>query len=398
MSTLRPHFYRALRADGRLQHGYLPAIDRHDLEGLLREDASICLLAWPLPIREQRLPPTALTECCFQLGQLLGAGLPLLEALSICREESGNRQLQACLHRLTYDLRQGLPLSQALQRQSRHFDLALIAAIHAAEHSGDLAAAFNTLHGNRRWLEQFRRQLGQDLLAPLFGGLATLGACLFLIYHTGPLLQQFAVAQGLPLPTATRWLLQLAPALQSASFWLPVLPALLILALLTRLTSIRRPLHRLLLGLPLLGRLWLQFELARFCRTLGMLYDAGLPLLAALDTGRELLHNRHLHAACGQAIERIREGRSLSAAFADSRQFPSLLLHLLAVGEHAGRLGECLHTLAEHFTRQAQMRMQQIQSLLPPLLTLLLGSLLIFTTWSIFAPLNELIGLGGGGR
>ncbi len=399
MTPLRRYLYRALHADGRLEHGCLPAEDRDDLDHLLASQTATCLFASPLPWPERALPSAQLTECCFQLGQLLNAGIPLLEALAICRAEAGQQQLRAILHRVGHDLRHGLSLSQALNRQARHFDPGLVAAIRAAEHSGDLGATFDALYRHRHWLEQFRRQLGQNLLAPLLGGIASGGACLFLLVHIAPQLQQFSQAQGMELPAATRWLVAGLPLLQTPMPWLIVCGILMpAIYLLLRLEPQRTYLHRWLLKLPLFGNLWLQFELARFCRTLGLLYEAGLPLLAGLTTSSTLLRNQSLHSACGLAIKQIHDGQSLSAAFAASTQFPPLFIRLIAVGEQAGRLGESLHTLAEHFTQQAQARMRQIQDLLPPLLTVLVGLLLILTVWSVITPLHHLLGALGGGR
>ncbi len=405
MSPLRPHLYRALGHDGRLKHGRLPVRDRRELEQLLDEQAATLLLASPIPWPEPRLPPAQVTELCFQWGQLLGAGLPLLEALEICRSESATPQLKGILQRLIHDLRHGQTLSQALQLQSRHFDPGLIAGIRAAEHSGDLAAACTSQYRYRRWLEQFRRQLTQNLFGPLFSGLVCLAACAFLLLHTAPQLQQFAHNQGAELPAATRWLLHAVQWLQTPTPWLLLACTLLPgTTLLLRQEAVRQPLHRSLLRLPVLGPLWLHFELARFCRTLGLLYAAGLPLLAGLSVSRDVLRNEHLRAACATAIDKISSGKSLSTAFASpppstfTSPFPALFLRLLAVGEQAGRLGESLHTLAEHFTLHTQARMQQLQDLLPPLLTLLLGLVLITTTWSVISPLQQLLVPGGGLR
>lgn len=405
MSQLRPHFYRALHNDGRLSHGRLPAHDRQDLEQLLAEQAATLLFACPMPWPEPRLNSLQVTELCFQWEQLLGAGLPLLETIEICRSESASRQLKGILQRLGHDLRHGLTLSQALQLQSRHFDPGLIAGIRAAEYSGDLAEACASQYRYRRWLEQFRQQLRQNLSGPLLSGLVCLAACGFLILHTAPQLQQFAYRQGTALPASTTWLLHALAWLQTPTPWL-LLGCILLpgAILLLRLDTLRRPLHRKLLDLPLLGPLWLHFELARFCRTLGLLYVAGLPLLAALSISRDVLRNAHLRSTCAHAIEKISSGQSLSIAFANrsapsfSSPFPTLFLRLLAIGEQAGRLGESLHTLAEHFTLHTQARMQQLQDLLPPLLTMLLGLVLIATTWSVISPLQQLLVSGGGLR
>jgi len=167
--SLRRYHYRALDAHALPRHGWLEATSPDDLRRLLAEASLTLLFAWRLPGPGRRLPPAELTRLCFELGQLLDAGLPLLTALTLCQREAEDPTLAACLQRLGYDLRQGQTLSQAMSQQPRHFDGDLIATIRASEQSGDLAQAFLTLHQHRAWLAAFRQELWQALLPPLLG-------------------------------------------------------------------------------------------------------------------------------------------------------------------------------------------------------------------------------------
>ena len=398
--SLRRYHYRALDAHALPRHGWLEATSPDDLRRLLAEASLTLLFAWRLPGPGRRLPPAELTRLCFELGQLLDAGLPLLTALTLCQREAEDPTLAACLQRLGYDLRQGQTLSQAMSQQPRHFDGDLIATIRASEQSGDLAQAFLTLHQHRAWLAAFRQELWQALLPPLLGAFATLAASIFLWLHTAPALAQFAAAQGLRLPDATQWLLA---RMSGQHPWLSSL-ALLTLLMAGVLWAARhharsrRWLHARLLKLPLIGPIWRESELARFCRTLALLYQAGLPLSEAVPCSAGLFRNAALQAAVQATMHSLAGGQTLSAAFAACPHFPPRLAHLTAIGEQSGRLDLTLHNLSEQLMQRARARLQHCRALLPSLITLGFGSLLLLSLWAVISPVYDLISTAGYGR
>jgi general secretion pathway protein F len=132
---------------------------------------------------------------------------------------------------------------------------------------------------------------------------------------------------------------------------------------------------KVLLSLPMLGSLLMQAESSRFCRTLGALLGAGIPLLKSLHIVRGVMENQVLSDGLQQIEEGVRSGTSLGKALANQGLFPTLLAQLIIVGEESGRTPQILEKLAENFDTQVKQRTSQLVALLEPILILGLGIL-----------------------
>ncbi|HIE00073.1 MAG TPA: hypothetical protein EYP59_07250 [Thiotrichaceae bacterium] len=148
-----------------------------------------------------------------------------------------------------------------------------------------------------------------------------------------------------------------------------------------------------MLSVPLLGRLILQAESSRFCRTLGALLGAGIPLLKGLHIVRGVMDNQVLANSLAQVEEAVRGGISLGKALVNEGKFPVLLAQLVIVGEETGRTGTILDKLAETFDRSVKQQTSQLVALLEPLLILTLGVIvgaIVITMLSAIFSINQM--------
>jgi general secretion pathway protein F len=148
----------------------------------------------------------------------------------------------------------------------------------------------------------------------------------------------------------------------------------------------------MLLSLPMFGSLILQAETSRFCRTLGALLGAGIPLLKALHIARGVMENQVLTKSLAQIEETVRGGTSLGKALVNQARFPVLLAQLVIVGEESGRTAEILDKLAGTFDTYVKQQTSRLVELLEPLMILILGivvgSIVIIMFSAIFS-INE---------
>jgi type IV pilus assembly protein PilC len=209
-----------------------------------------------------------------------------------------------------------------------------------------------------------------------------------------PQLAGFLTGMGQSLPPQTRALLGCADLLKA--YGLPAALGLGLLAIgaftaIRSNTALATAFDRLCLRLPGFGPVLGKLALGRMCRVCAVLYAAGIPLPAALRLTRGVLNNRALRAALVVAEEQIDAGVGLHGAFSAAQIFPDLLLRMLRVGEHSGRLDEALGQVAECFASDARETVARLQTLLNPALVGVLGLVLLWIVWAVFEPLYGLL-------
>src|SRR5712671_446324 len=250
-----------------------------------------------------------------ELRVLVGAGLPLVEAIDTLAEKERRAEFRAVLARLGAVLREGRPFSAALEQFPQAFPLLYVATIRASEKTSDLAPALARYVAYAGQIEAIRKRVVNASIYPLLliavGGMVGL----FLLLYVVPRFGQIYADRGGDLPFFSRLLLswgQLASAHGAVVLaGLAALGVLLVQAL--RRESVRARIGDALWRVPAIGERLKVYQLARFYRTIGMLLRGGMPLVAALDMGAELLHPL-LRERLATASQAIREGKPVSAS------------------------------------------------------------------------------------
>jgi general secretion pathway protein F len=147
---------------------------------------------------------------------------------------------------------------------------------------------------------------------------------------------------------------------------------------------------RVLLKLPIVGPLARQIAITRFAQTLATMLSSGVPLLRALDIVKAILGNTVLMKVIEDAKESIKEGESIAAPLRRSGQFPSIVTHMIAVGERSGQLEQMLENVAEAYVTEIDMKMARLTTLLEPMMILIMGGGVAFVVFSILTPMMEM--------
>ncbi len=221
-----------------------------------------------------------------------------------------------------------------------------------------------------------------------FVGVGVLG---FLFTFVVPKITRMLDDMGQALPWPTVLLIQ-ANRILTGYWWLFLLllaAALYGLDRYRRTTRGRQHLDRLLLDLPVFGRLQLLIATARFARTLAILLGNGVPLLKALEISRNLLGNSNLRQAIETAGRRVQEGGSLAGALRESALFPPMLTQVTAAGEKSGQLEEMLLRVADSYEHQTDLAITGMLSLLEPLMILVMGGVVGFVVLAILLPIFQ---------
>ena len=391
--------YRALDAAGHEAAGVLEADTGKAARGLLRERglyplevASVAHGAAGNKTVRRKLRDADLTLLTRQWATLLASGLTVEQALAALIEQAETEGTRQLLAGVRSEILAGYSLRAALDRYPQAFSTLYRASVAAGEKSGELAKVMNQLADYLDRSHALRTKTLQALLYPAIVASVALLVIVGLMTYVVPQVVSVFQQGKQALPLLTRSLILVSTLLREWG-WLMVLAtvsALLAGRSALRDTSVRRRWDTWLLGLPVLGRHLRTLDATRFASTLSILAGSGVPLLAALDAGRQVISRLPLADAVGIAAERVREGQPLSKALGASHQFPPLLIHMLANGEATGRIDELLDRAARLQQAELENRTATLTALLEPVLLLAMGGFVLLIVMAVMQPIIEI--------
>jgi len=386
--------YQALDTDGRSVSGVVQADTPRDARAQLRSrgllPASVqrsVVHAWARAISAGQL--SLLTR---QLATLLDSGLTMEQALSALIEEAEAPLTREVLSGVKTELMAGASLAAALGGHERSFPEFYRALVRGGEESGALPRVLQHLADYLDARQALRQKTSLALLYPaLVAVVATAIVAGLLVYVVPQVVQVFQQSRQ-ALPLLTRALIGLSDFLRAA--W-PFLLLLFIGITTGVLLALRRPVlrrrwHAFLLRLPWLGSLIRGVDTSRFASTLAILVGGGVPLLAALASGARAMGNVVMRDAVERTTERVREGASLARALGETRNFPPLLVHLVASGEMSGKLEQMLERAARLETQALERRLAVFLTLLEPAMILVMGAVVLLIVLAILLPIIQL--------
>jgi type II secretory pathway component PulF len=299
--------------------------------------------------RSEKISPRALENFTRLLSSLLAAGVPLSRALVILFKEASNPVAEAKwkeIHDLVVD---GMSLADAMERSPETFPRVYVAMVQAGETGGFLDLVLAQIADFQAREKDLKSKVMTAMLYPSILLVLALGVLVFLLTFFIPRFQLVFSGFGAALPLATQLVIGTSHAV--TRYGLFVLVGIVLLGLVLRnwfsSQAGRRTWEGLILKSPMVGPLMAQFAMARFCRMLGTLLGAGVPLVQALNVARKSIGNQILVDAVGQSIERVQKGGALGASLADCRGlFPGSTLEMIAVAEESGRLDQELVRIA----------------------------------------------------
>lgn len=343
-----------------------------------------------LAAQRARFPLLLFTQ---ELIALLDAGLTLTEALETLAEKESRTESRQLIDRLLATLRDGRPFSAALAAQAGVFPPLYAATVRAAESTGDLSPALARYVGYQNQIDTVKKKvLSASIYPMLLIGVGTLVIGFLLGYVVPRFAAVFADA-GRDLPWMSKMLLAWGEAVEAHGAWI-VLGALgLVAGLVAALAqpATRAALTRLAWRTPAIGEHLRTFELARFYRSLGMLLTGGIPIVSALGMVSGLLSSNLRHGAT-TAMEAMRRGESISAAFARGELTTPVAARLLRVGEKSGRMGEMMERIAIFHDEEMARWVDWFTRLFEPLLMVFIGLTIGLIVVLLYMPIFELAG------
>jgi general secretion pathway protein F len=341
--------------------------------------------------RVRRVPAQLLANTYGQMADLLRSGVPLLRCLEVLQKQTAHAGLSHVLGQIHRQIEDGATMAEAMARFERVFGEMTISMVRAGGEGGFLEEAFSRVAEFTETQEDLKKRTIGALVYPVF--LASVGLVVVTVLIVGfvprfeGLFAQLR-ARG-ELPAVTRGLLWISHQTWPWGF-------LLLLLLIGGGVYARRWLRtergrawadRIRLKLPLVGPIFLNLAVARFCRVLGTLLRNGVPILRSLQSSSDATANRVLAQAIQEASENISAGQPLAKPLAASGQFPPLVVEMIAVAEQANTLEKVLLEIADALERRTWRRLDLAVRLIEPIMLLFLAGAVLVVVIALLLPI-----------
>jgi len=363
--------YKALQLDGAIAEGQLEAAGRQEafrqMEGRSLRPISLSeknkagsenikpsgfpasLGSLSFGNKSEKISARALENFTRLLSSLLAAGVPLSRALVILHREATSPAAAAKWKEIYDHVVDGVSLADAMAKSPKTFQRVYVAMVQAGETGGFLDLVLAQIADFQEREKDLRSKMMTALLYPTILLVLALGVLVFLMVFFIPRFQSIFAGFGASLPLLTQIIVSTSHTIRSYGLFAAV--GLGILAFFARTWFAseqgRRTWEGLILRAPMVGPLVAQFAMARFCRMLGTLLGADVPLVQGLNVARKSIGNQILVDAVSQSIERVQAGGQLGASLADCRGlFAGSVLEMISVAEESGRLDQELVRIA----------------------------------------------------
>jgi len=399
----------ALDSNGRQKKGVLEADTARQIRSQLR-DKGLTPLNVDAVIRKQQvvsnisfkrkrhLSPADLSLVTRQIATLVQAALPIEESLKAVAEQCEKDWIKSMMLAVRARVVEGHTLADALREFPGSFDHLYCAMVAAGEKSGFLASVLLRLADYTEKRQHLRNKVSVALIYPAFLIMVALAVVSFLLSYVVPMVVEQFMTMNAELPLLTTIIIALSEFIQSWGLLLliSIIVLISVIKFLLKSESRRTVWHRMLLALPLVGKVTKGLNSARFARTLSIMAASGVPLLDGLKISGEVMTNLVMKKAVFEAAIMVREGASLRNALAETGYFPPMMLHMIASGENSGELEQMLERTADHQDQDFETLVTISLGLFEPIMILVMGILVLLIVLAILLPifqLNQLVGV-----
>ncbi|MDD2592638.1 MAG: type II secretion system F family protein [Erysipelotrichaceae bacterium] len=327
---------------------------------------------------------------CRQLGTMIKAGIPIIQALEMLRNKADNAKSLRIFNRIYEDVQKGNSLSKSMEMQKGAFPNLLINMILAGELGGTLDESLMRMADHYEKELKINSKIRSSSLYPIILGIVSIAVILLLVIFVLPTITAMFAAEDMP--WTTKIILDFSYFL--INNWLTIIVVLLLIFVTIRLSlniqQIRVKFDKTKLFLPIIGKLNQTIYSARCARALASLYSSGVQTIDMLETTSQVLNNAYLEEVFVDVIMSVSKGELISKAINDTSSFDPMLSSMIYIGEESGSLGDILNSTADYFDNEADVALQRMVSLMEPIMIVVLGIVIGFIVISIIQPIFQM--------
>jgi type IV pilus assembly protein PilC len=389
--------YRGKNRKGEKVQGEIKADTLITVRGHLRKQGiistSIKKKSKPLFSNAKKIVPADIALFTRQLATMMKAGVPLVQSFDIVADGFANPTMQALIHQIRDDVSAGGSFANALRRSPRYFDDLFCSLVDAGETAGALETMLDRVATYKEKTEQLKAKIKKALTYPIAVLVVAMIVTAILLIKVVPVFADTFSSFGADLPAFTLFVLGLSEMMQE--YWLIIIVAIALGLYAFKEARFRSPkfayqVDRYSLKLPLIGGIIYNAVVARFARTLATTFAAGVPIVDALESVAGAAGNALYHDAILKVRDDVTTGVQLQTAIKATQMFPILLQQMTAIGEESGALDDMLEKAAIHYEELVDNSVDNLTSLLEPLIMSVLGVLVGGLMIAMYLPIFQL--------
>ena len=328
-----------------------------------------------------------------QMATMIGAGIPIAQTLRAIGNGHENKSMEDLMLELSRDVESGSALSVALTKHPKHFNRLFTSLTQAGEESGKLDTMLDRVATYNEKVEAIKSKVKSAMMYPIIVLFIAAVVTILLLLFVIPQFEALFTGFGADLPTLTRTIVDLSKWMQN--YWYIFIGAT-VLAIFGFMFAYKRSeklqfaMDRLLIRLPVLGVILKKSALARFSRTLAIIFSSGVPLVDGMNTVGAATGNRVYQKAVMDVKNDISTGRSLAASMETTKVFPNMMLQMVSSGEESGELEVMLDKVADFFEREVDDAVDALASIIEPLMIVMLGTIIGTMVLAMYLPIFKL--------
>lgn len=333
-----------------------------------------------LEITRERVPPADIMHFCRQAAAFVRAGIPIVTAMTVIREGTKNERFRQVLQEAAEGLQTGLPLSESLRRNADIFPPYFLGILRSAEITGQLDIVLDQLSGYMERDLEARSRVKSALTYPTVVLVMSMVTVVILVAFVLPRFTEFFKSFKAELPLPTRILLTVSRFTQDSwHVFAGLVVVIVALAIWLRRTGPGRSLKdRALLRIPVINEIVQYAILERFCRVIGAMMRAGVPLPQGLQAAVDCTNNVVYRRSLARVRERMLEGEGMADPIAETDLFPPAALQMIRVGEETGTLDAQLDSAGQYYARELEYKLKRLTTLLEPAVIVFMGVIVGF--------------------
>lgn len=373
--------YTGINTQGKRVDGVVRVADIKEAQSELRKMGVEVISLAPrrglqLPTRKKRIKVKDVQLFTRFLSTMLSSGLPILQALDIIGHDQENPSMQKLISSIRTDISGGKTLAETFSQYPKQFSNLYCSLVKAGEKSGTLDKILNRLAGYLEKTETLKRKIRKAMIYPIaILSVAFIVSGILLIFVV-PQFEAMFTSFGAQLPFFTRMVVNLSKFLRS--YWWLFLIVIVGLVMLWRTTlryneAVLDRIDRWMLKFYIIGPVLQKGIIARFTRTLSTTLEAGMPIVESMKSMAPVMGNRIYTRAVLRMCDDLNSGHNLSSSMVATNLFPNMVVQMISVGEASGRLSDMLNKVADFYEEEVNSIVDNLSSLLEPLIMLVLG-------------------------
>lgn len=391
--------YAGRTKKGRVRRGTIEAVSRPEaviqlkekgIRPIQLEETEATAFNRDLAIKRKTVKNRDFVIYCRQFGTLIRAGIPIVEATQILAEQTESKVLRETLGVVEEDVRSGRSFSEAAEKHPAVFPQLFVNMIRAGEMTGDLDDTLDRLASYFENQYTIKKKIQSTMIYPVVLLVLIVAVIIFMMIYIVPNFVQMFEQFGGELPMITRIVVDMSEFVTSY-WWLLLTLFIFIIGGFTYMFRTNRKfhyvIHRLLLKLPIFGKLLQKSAIARMTRTLSSLFKSSVPILEALDVVKKVIGNPVIANVLQNAHRSLEQGGTLSQPLKDHWVFPPLVWQMTAIGEQTGSLDYMLEKIADFYEEDVNRTVDSLRSLIEPLMIILLAFCVGFIVLAIMIPM-----------